>query len=196
MKVIGLTGNSGSGKGIVAQIMKEYGAVIIDCDKTAHKNMLKSGAAYNELISAFGEKILKCDGEIDRKILGSIVFNDSNKLKLLNEITHKYIVKEAENEINKNSGKKVVVIDAPLLIESGLNKICDSIWVVYAPFEMRIERVMKRDGIDREGAVLRFKNQTPFEDLKRYADIIIENDEDIEKIKNEITCIMKDKGLI
>lgn len=188
MKVIGLTGNSGCGKGAVAEIMSKYGALILDCDKIAHNNMSPLGVAYKEIVDAFGCSILNDDKTINRKILGSIVFNDKEKLKILNSITHKHITDVIDKEISINSDKKVIVIDAPLLIEAGLISRCDSIWAVYASPEIRLERVMKRDGVDKENALLRFKNQRSFKNIKKYADIIIENNaglEELEKIVSE-----------
>ena len=120
MTVIGLTGNSGTGKSSVAKIMEKYGALILDCDKIAHENM----AAYDEIVSAFGKDILNSDKTINRKALGNIVFNDSQKLSILNQITHSKIAQRVKDEIAKASCK-CVVIDAPLLIEAGLDAIAE-----------------------------------------------------------------------
>lgn len=196
MKVIGLTGNSGCGKGAVASVMAEQGALIIDCDKIAHENMMSYGIAYGDIVSAFGKGILGSDGEIDRKALGSVVFNDGNKLELLNSVTHKYITEEVKRRIYLNKDKKCIVIDAPLLIEAGLDKMCDSIWAVYAHLEIRIERVMLRDNIDRKSAVLRFKNQMKFEDIAKIADVIIRNESDMEELKDKVLKFMNDEELI
>lgn len=196
MKVIGLTGNSGCGKGAVASVMAEQGALILDCDKIAHENMMSWGAAYSDTVSAFGKDILKADGEIDRKALGSVVFNDRDKLELLNTVTHKYITEEVKRKIGLNKDKKCIVIDAPLLIESGLDKICDSIWAVYAPVETRIKRVMSRDNIDRESVILRFKNQMKFEDIAKIADVVINNDGDLEELREKVLKFMNDEELI
>lgn len=196
MKVVGLTGNSGCGKGAAASVMAEYGALILDCDKIAHENMMSWGEAYSDIVSAFGKEILNTEGEIDRKALGTVVFNDRSKLELLNTIAHKYVVKKVEKSIELNKGKKCIVIDAPLLIEAGLDKICDSIWAVYAPVETRIKRVMLRDNIDRESAVLRFKNQMKFEDIEKIADVVINNDGDMEELRKQVLKFMNDEELI
>ncbi|MDO4302042.1 MAG: dephospho-CoA kinase [Clostridia bacterium] len=195
MKIIGITGASGCGKGAVAQIMSHKGALILDCDKIAHDNMEPSGIAYKDIAEAFGSEILNEDKTINRKALGSIVFNDSKKLSLLNSITHKYIVEAIDRSIALNRDKRFIVIDAPLLVEAGLQSRCDSVWAVYAPVEMRIERVMSRDGIDRESALLRFKNQRSFEDIKAYADVVITNDGDLEKLEKKVEEIMNNKEL-
>lgn len=180
MFVIGITGNSGSGKSMISELIKSQGAYIIDADKVAHKIMQVGKKAYNEIIDFFGSEVINNDKTINRKILGNIVFNDSQKLNKLNDITHKYILEYIKDEIreikNKKSEYKYIVIDAPLLIETGLNKECDYIWIVYASIEKRLERIKKRDNISEEIVLKRFKNQTPFEVLKKFADVVIEND--------------------
>lgn len=195
MRVIGLTGNSGCGKGVVAEIMSKYGALILDCDKIAHDNMEPLGIAYREITEAFGDSILNKDYTINRKILGSIVFKDKEMLTLLNSITHKYVIEVINNTIMLNRDKNLIVIDAPLLIEAGLKRYCDSVWMVYAPFEVRIERVMKRDKIGRKDALLRFENQMSVDELKKYSDVIIENNCSFEKLEKIVLEKMKEYNI-
>lgn len=195
MRVIGLTGNSGCGKGVVAEIMSKYGALILDCDKIAHDNMEPLGIAYREITEAFGDSILNKDYTINRKILGSIVFKDKEMLTLLNSITHKYVIEVINNAIMLNRDKNLIVIDAPLLIEAGLKRYCDSVWMVYAPFEVRIERVMKRDKIGRKDALLRFENQMSIDELKKYSDVIIENNCSLEKLEKTVLEKMKEYNI-
>lgn len=189
IKIIGLTGNSGSGKSTVADILKNEGGYIIDADKIAHENMKPKECTYSEIISYFGNDILDSNKNINRKKLGNIVFNNKNKLNKLNEITHKYIIEKIENEIKKNIDNKkykFVVIDAPLLIETGLNNKVDSVWLVYADFEKRVKRIMIRDNITEEEVKQRFANQLDFEKQKVYADEIILNND-----YNDIIRIVK-----
>ena len=195
MTVIGLTGTSGSGKGAVSNIMAKNGAYIIDCDKIAHENMEIGGIAYNDIVTAFGKTILNCDGSISRQSLGSIVFTDINKLSLLNRITHKYICEGVMVAIEKHRDKKCVVIDAPLLFESRLNQICDYIWVVNANTDVRLKRVMERDGITKEQALLRFRNKKYFITLAEKSDFIIENNGSLETLENIVKHKMINQGL-
>lgn len=196
MTVIGLTGNSGTGKSSVAKVMEKYGALILDCDKIAHENMAVGGCAYDEIVSAFGKDILNSDKTINRKALGNIVFNDSQKLSILNKITHSKITQRVKDEIAKASCK-CVVIDAPLLIETGLDAIADKVWVVTADTEVRIERIMNRDGISRQEVLSRFSKQTPAEVLEKKADLIIDHSQnDFEKLEKEIYDYMKKEGLL
>ena len=174
MTVIGLTGNSGTGKSSVAKVMEKYGALILDCDKIAHENMAVGGCAYDEIVSAFGKDILNSDKTINRKALGNIVFNDSQKLSILNKITHSKIAQRVKDEIAKASCK-CVVIDAPLLIEG----------------------IMNRDGISRQEVLSRFSKQTPAEVLEKKADLIIDHSQnDFEKLEKEIYNYMKKEGLL
>ena len=186
-KIIGLTGLSGSGKGTVCKIMEDFNTLVLDCDSIAHRNMEPAGKAYDEIINAFGRGILYPDGTIDRKKLGDIVFSDSKALEKLNSITHRYIKEYVINEIDKNKGKyEYIIIDAPLLLEAGLDSFCDEIWVVYADEDTRLERVMERDNISREKALLRFKNQKDFDRLKEYADFVPDNSGTIEELKAQV----------
>ncbi|MBR6399904.1 MAG: dephospho-CoA kinase [Firmicutes bacterium] len=176
--IIGLTGNSGSGKGEVCRILEKLGCHIIDCDRLAHENMAKGGCAYDDIVNAFGKEILGENGEIDRRILGGIVFNDKKKLELLNGISHGHITKRIADIIAENADKAYIVIDAPLLREAGLMPLCDAAWLVDADEKLRLERVMRRDGITREKALERFKNQVPSFDHHDIFDIIIMNNYD------------------
>lgn len=182
--IIGLTGQSGSGKSVVADILKNYDVIIIDCDGIAHKNMLKGGVSYNDIVACFGSEILLDNGEIDRKALGNIVFNNSQKLKMLNKITHGHIKNHIINKII--STNKNIVIDAPLLFEAGLDSLCSIIWAVVCPESIRLERVMKRDNISSEMAEARFKNQKSAEFFMENADVVFDNSGDMENIKERV----------
>lgn len=174
MITIGLTGNSGCGKSEVARSLSSLNCIVCDCDKLAHSNMLKGGIAYDEIIACFGRNIIDDTGEINRKKLASIVFNDKNSLNILNSITHKHITKQIEEYKKKarDMDCDFLLVDAPLLIEANMTHLVDKVWVVTADYEDRIERIIIRDGITREMAEERFKNQMPFEQQKKYADVI------------------------
>lgn len=194
---IGLMGNSGVGKSTVSDYLKEKSAFIIDADKISHSLMEKGKKCYNEVTKEFGEEILNEDKTINRQKLGAIVFNDKAKLKRLNEISHKIIVDEIlrqKAEIIANPKEyKYIVIDAPLLTETGLDKACDTVWLVYADYEERIKRIIKRDNISRQRAEERFKNQTPFEVLKDFANEVLDNtDEDKTKLYSKIDKILRE----
>lgn len=194
---IGLMGNSGAGKSTVSEYLNGKSAFIIDADKISHSLMEKGKKCYNEVVKEFGEDILNEDKTINRQKLGSIVFNDKNKLERLNEISHKIIVDEIlrqKAEIMENPKEyKYIIIDAPLLTETGLDKACDSVWLVYADYEERIKRIIKRDNISRERAEERFKNQTSFEKLKAFANEIFDNTaEDKTNLYSKIDKILRE----
>lgn len=181
--LIGLTGGSGCGKTTVAKILEKYGGFIIDADEISH-NIIKNGQkAYFEIIEYFGKEILDFENNINRKILGEIVFSNKNKLVILEKITHKYILKEIEKLINfaqKKAKYKFIVLDAPLLIQTNLYKIVDTVWLVYIPYEEQIKRLIKRDNIPKNTIKNRLSNQMPFEKMKLFANFIIENKENIQ----------------
>ncbi len=183
-KVIGLTGKSGAGKGVACDALCEEGCVVIDCDKLAHENMLSNGSAFEPIVKVFGKEILQ-NGEIDRKKLGDIVFTDKEALDTLNGIAHGIIKDQIQNIIENTDA--VVVIDAPQLYEAGLEKLCAECWFIYAAEEIRLERVMLRDNISRERAMLRFNAQLEDSFYFEKADVVIEhNDNDIESFKMRV----------
>jgi len=188
--IIGLTGGSGSGKSTVAEILKQNQMFIIDCDKIAHDIILKGNDAYIELVEIFGDDILDSSKQIIRRKLGDIVFKDKAKLNLLNECTHKHIIKRVNKfiDLNRNS-----VIDAPLLIETNLHTVSDRVLAVYADMDIRIQRIIKRDNITFEQANKRLQNQMSWNEMSSYADIIIYNN-DLEQMKKQIDNILNSLG--
>jgi len=194
MKVIGLTGGTGSGKSVVSKSLLAAGAVIVDADRIAHEIILKGEPAYHEIIEYYGTGILDAEGNIIRKKLGEIVFNDKEKLAFLNQCTHKYITAEVKRQIAeaKEIGTAAaIVVDAPLLLEAKLETVCDLVWVVYADPEVRAQRVMTRDGISYELAKARIANQKSWEEYKAAADAVIDNSKDIAHLEGQLTEFLK-----
>ena len=194
MKVIGLTGGTGSGKSVVSKSLAAAGAVIVDADKIAHEIILKGEPAYQEIIEYYGTGILDEEGNIIRKKLGEIVFNDKEKLAFLNQCTHKYITAEVKRQIAeaKDEGTATaIIVDAPLLLEAKLETVCDLVWVVYAEPEVRAQRVMARDGITYELAKARIANQKSWEEYKAAADAVIDNSKDLPYLEGQLNEILK-----
>ena len=194
MKVIGLTGGTGSGKSVVSKSLLAAGAVIVDADKIAHDIILKGKPAYYEIIAYYGTGILDENGNIIRKKLGEIVFNDKEKLAFLNQCTHKYITAEVKRQIAEAKAAdtaKAIVLDAPLLLEAKLETVCDVVWVVYADPEVRVQRVMARDGITYELAKARIANQKSWEEYKQAADAVIDNSKDLPYLESQLEEILK-----
>lgn len=190
MKLIGLTGTSGAGKSTVSKILQEeYGAEIIDADKVA-KQLTKKGTLYTKsIIRSFGDEILDWQGELNRKKLANIIYEDEKKREQLNQLTFIYVVDEIKRQINTLHHKKIIVIDAPLLFESKLNQICDFVIAVIAKEERKIERICNRDGISREDAICRLRAQKTDEFFKENCDYILNNQEEIEDLKEQIASI-------
>lgn len=194
MKVIGLTGGTGSGKSVVSKSLAEAGAVIVDADKIAHEIILKGEPAYHEIVEYYGTGILDAEGNIIRKKLGEIVFNDKEKLAFLNQCTHKYITAEVKKQIAAAKAEGIataIIVDAPLLLEAKLETVCDLVWVVYADPEVRARRVMDRDGISYELAKARISNQKSWEEYKSAASAVIDNSKDLSHLKEQISEILK-----
>ncbi|MBQ4347139.1 MAG: dephospho-CoA kinase [Firmicutes bacterium] len=190
MKIIGLTGGTGSGKSIVAAALGELGAYIIDADQVAREVMEPGQEAYNEIVAHFGTGILNPDKTILRHALGDIVFNDRDELMFLNSCTHKYISLEimdrAENAKASPELYSCIVIDAPQLIEAKMTEKCDEIWVVSCPDEIRINRITERDGITREQAESRIRSQFSQKIYESFADVIIYNDTTHEEVYRQV----------
>lgn len=186
--IIGLTGGIASGKSTVSAKLKELGAAIVDVDVLARGVVSKGEIAYNRIVQSFGEDILLPSGEINRKKLGGIVFADKEKLKLLNNITHPEIIDRVKKKTEelKSSGEKVIVVDAAILIEMGLYKYVDSVWLVIVNRETQIKRLIERDRFDYKDAMNRIGSQFTNEERIKYADVIIDNNRPIEEVGRKI----------
>ncbi len=198
MKIIGLTGQSGAGKGIVAKILAENGIPHIDCDAIYHSMLTRDGECTKKLKKRFGAEILSEDGSVDRKKLADTVFGGEDKEKNLadlNAITHSVVLKKCRELLAsyKAQGKIAAAVDAPALFESGFHKECDIIISVIAPREMRLHRVMMRDGISSKRALARFSAQKSEEFFIENSDFIIENTAGEEELKNAVLKFIREK---
>ncbi len=176
--VVGLTGSIATGKSVVARILAELGAKIIDADRVAREVVQPGEPALAEIVAAFGRKVLQPDGELNRKALAELVFTDAASLARLNQITHPRII-ERINELCQaylTQGAGLVVIDAPLLIETGLAEQVDVVVVTTCPREVQIARIQARDGLSRAEAEQRIASQLPQEEKIKQADFVIETD--------------------
>ena len=194
MLTVGLTGKTGAGKGEFCCAAMGFSNVsYIDTDLTAREVVAKGEKCLSELCECFGKEILNSDGTLCRKRLAQIAFTDEEKHEELNRITHKYIVSKIEEWLEKckSQGKKVAIIDAPLLFESGVDKLCDRIVCVTADEETRRERIMKRDGIDKEAADIRIGSQKEDSFYTERADFVLKNNSDREKFFEECKNVIK-----
>lgn len=193
MLKIGLAGGSGSGKGRVSSLLALSGIPSFDCDAVYHDLISRDGALSRELSVAFGDAILSPSGGIDRGALRDAAFHDPKKRKTLNEITHRYVLSELRDWADRaeKQGVSAIVVDAPLLFESGFDRECDLTVAVTAPTELRIERIVARDGITPEAARERIAAQIPDAELSRRADLTIDNGGDEAHLSREVGRILK-----
>lgn len=194
MKIIGLVGTSGSGKTTICDILKKgENVTIIDADRIAKKLSKKGTLYFKSIVECFGAHIIDEKGELKRKELAEIIFEDDKKREELNQLTFIYVVDEIKRLISLSSAKEFIVIDAPLLFESNLNQICDFVIGVIAPNEVKVERIMKRDNIEEDLALKRLNIQKDNDFIRENSDFIIENVKDIEYLKE---CIEEIKNKI
>ena len=172
-KIIGLTGGIGSGKTLVANYYKSLGIPVYIADDEA-KQLLESSEVIAELSKEFGNTILE-NGKISREKISQIVFSNPEKLSVLNSIIHPKVKKHFSEWILKHPNSPFVVKEAAILFESGSYKDCDVVITIVAPLEDRIQRVMKRDGSDRESVMKRISNQWTDEQRMEKSDFVIKN---------------------
>lgn len=189
---IGLTGQTGAGKSTVGKMLSNVGFYYIDCDEVARLATEKGSPILKKLAKAFGEDIINENGELIRKDLAKRAFCSEEKTRLLNSITHPYISHLVEKKINGafSDGYDVVVVDAPQLFESNIDKKCSIIVSVIADEDIRLTRIMQRDNIDEKSAKLRINAQLNEEYFKSHSDIIITNNGDVERLKKQITKLL------
>ena len=186
MKVIGITGSSGAGKSTVCEMIQSlYDVCIINADQVA-KDLSKKGSSYVEGIAhIFGKTILTPNGELNRKKLADFIYHDDQKRKMLNGYTFNHITKQIK-KMMAETDKEIVVIDAPLLFEAELDKICDASIAIISQKDLQIERICKRDGITEEVAEKRISIQEDNDIFKARCDYVIENNDKIEDVKAQI----------
>lgn len=192
MKILGITGGVGSGKSrILYELKNEYNAYVIEADTLAHELMQPGKTIYNKIIEEFGRDILSDEEPytIDRTKLGEIVFNDSESLKRLNQISHPLVKEEILRQISEKKaegGTSLFVIEAALLIEDGYKEICDEIWYIWVSREERVRRLIKQRGYTREKCISIFESQKPDEYYKKYANFTINNEKSYENSSKQL----------
>jgi dephospho-CoA kinase len=186
--VIGLTGNIATGKSVVSEMLDRLGAEAIDADALAHELMGKGGPVWQAVVREFGQDILCSDGSINRKRLGSIVFADEAALRRLEALVHPAVIARTA-ELIERSQEPVVVIEAIKLIEAGMDKACDALWVTTCRKEQQLARLVEQRGLTEDEARQRIEAQPPQEAKLALADVIIDNsgslDETWRQVKSE-----------
>lgn len=200
MIVIGITGPSGAGKSDVSKMFSEYGFDVIDADAVYHRITSSPSECTSELAANFGNKILNCDGSLNRAELANMVFGEEKgaSLMLLNNITHKYVVKVILSELSslRLTNSVGCIIDAPLLFEAELDRYCDVTLAVLADESIRASRISCRDGITRENAIRRIFSQKVDDFYKEKADNVIYNNGTRSEIKEYVIKFLSERGII
>lgn len=205
MKIIGLMGGVGSGKSTVANILKEeFGAHLIITDDIARKFCDKGEPSYNKIVSYFGEEVLLEDGQLNRRRLGEIVFNDKEKLEVLNSFTHplvkEYVIQQIQQIKEHNRVAKAddvipyVVIETALLIDAGYRELCDEVWYVAVSEEVRRQRLIESRGYSEEKITSILKNQMSDKDFSDNCDKILYNNDNINNLVKEIQFLLVNKN--
>jgi len=183
--LIGLTGNIAAGKSVVARMLAELGADVIDADALVHDLQRKGTPTYDAIVAEFGPGILHADGEIDRRALGAIVFADPARLRALEAILHPAVLLESQRRISE-AVANVVVYEAIKLIEAGRHTLCDAIWVVTAPRDVQLARLMRDRGLSEVEARQRIDAQPPPEEKLKYATVVIDNGGSLEATRAQV----------
>ncbi|MCS7207469.1 MAG: dephospho-CoA kinase [Dehalococcoidia bacterium] len=193
--VIGVTGGIGTGKSTVTRILRELGAVVIDADALGHEAYRPGTQAWQEVVEAFGTDILLPSGEVDRKRLGAIVFNDPQALARLNAIMHPKMFRMAQERIQqaKAQGHQVIVLEAAILLEAGWDPLVDEIWVVTAPEAVAVERAQARTGLPREAILARVRAQMPPQERIRRAHVVIDNAGSLEDLRRRLETLWQER---
>jgi len=194
--VVGLTGNIATGKSVVAAMLAELGAEVIDADALAHDVMKAGTPTWQRVVDEFGPDILQPDGEIDRAGLGARVFADAGALSRLEAIVHPVVIAESArllqdlgkeaSSTSDSAGIKIAVLEAIKLIESGMHHRCDELWVVTCPREQQVKRMVDTRGLSVAEAELRIDAQPPQAAKVARADVVIDNSGDLEQTRVQV----------
>ena len=185
--ILGLTGGIACGKSTVAARLAELGAIHLDADKISHELLETGGAAVEPIRALFGDGAIREDGSVDRRRVGAIVFEDVGARRALEGIVHPLVQRRIVEGIDSSPAGSVVVMDVPLLFETGMDTMCDEVWVVTVEPEKQLERIMQRDGLDADSASRRIASQLPSKEKTDRADVVIHTDKTMERTLAEIS---------
>jgi dephospho-CoA kinase len=195
---IGLTGGIATGKSTVSALLAERGSLLVDADRIAREIVLPGSPVLQQIAEQFGQAVLLQDGSLNRKALGQIVFQDPVKRKQLESITHpaiRAIMLERMRRYERDNPDKLVVVDVPLLFESGLQSLFDEVAVVYAPRDIQRQRLMARDGLTEEEAEQRLAAQMDIERKRELADVVFDNSGSLALTVRQVEQFLQGKGL-
>lgn len=188
MYVIGLTGGIATGKSTVVKWWSKQKVPVIDADILAREVVEPKSPVLEKIIETFGEKFLLANGTLNRKLLGKLVFNDDKARERLDLIMQPPIRKKIEKKLMfyNEQGENLIVLDMPLLIEKNYLDLVDTVWLVWSKKQIQLDRLMKRDSLTKEEALVRINSQMPFAEKKKYANVLIDNNKSIEQLEEQL----------
>ncbi|MCO7136588.1 dephospho-CoA kinase [[Clostridium] leptum] len=191
--ILGLTGPTGSGKSTIASMLRERGFAVVDADQVAREVMEPGSPVLVRLQETFGRDVLDKDGSLNRKKLAARAFVTSQSTKILNDITHSAILEEMERRLAslQEEGERRILLDVPLLFESGSDKMCHMTAAVLAPKELRLARIIERDGLTRSEALHRMGIQPEDDFYRKRADILLTNQGDMEELEIQVDALCR-----
>ena len=193
MLTIGLTGGIGTGKSVVANLLVQQGASIIDADRLGHEAYTPHSEAWEAVVAAFGTDILTSEGEIDRRKLGGMVFADETQLERLNGIMHPLMAKMVEHRkaAFDAGGVAVTVVEAAVLFEAGWDSLVDEVWTTHASESTVVQRLFERNGLDEAEARKRINSQMSATERNRRSDVVVDNSGDLTALEQTVKNLWK-----
>lgn len=187
--IIGLTGPIASGKDEVVRMLKARGAFVVDADRIGHEVIAKGTPGYEKVVSMFGKMILAHDHSIDRKKLGALVFGNKKEIRDLDKIVHPLIFDVVKSKLDLSSAD-LIVVNAAVLKEIGLQSLVDKIWVVIADREIRMKRLMKFKKLSKEDAMKRIRSQMSEAAYRKMSDVVIDNSGTVKELERQIKILL------
>lgn len=192
--IIGLTGGIACGKSTVADYLEKQGLFVIDADAISHEVTAPGGEALAPIAEAFGSGVFTAEGQLNRRALGELVFSDVGLRRTLEGIIHPLVQRKTVQTIREaeKQGERVVVLNVPLLFETGMDALCDECWVVSLDRETQVKRLMARDALTASEADKRIESQMSQDDKLRRANVIIKTGRPIELTHAELNGLLRD----
>ena len=191
MKILGITGPSGAGKSLLSDELRKLNIKVINADEVYHSLLVPPSDCLTAIRNTFGDGVFEDTGALSRQRLASVVFNDKEKLTLLNSTVLPFVLNEIRRIISASDGA-LIAVDAPTLIESGFNKDCDAVISVLCPSETRLERIIARDNVTRKAAAERIRAQKPDSFYTDASDAVIINDKDQSELQKKLLCVLEE----
>jgi dephospho-CoA kinase len=188
----GLTGGVASGKSTVAEMFRALGARIINADEIGHEMIAAGQQAHQELVARFGKEIVAADGEIDRRLLGNLVFDDPEKLAALNALVHPLIIRRVEElseRLHADEPERLILVDAALIFESGIGGRFKKVLVTWCRPEQQLARLIEKTDLPLAAARRRIASQLPAEEKCRRADFLIDCSASLEETRRQVEAL-------